>query len=63
LAKLKKTVKRLNKQHPDQSLQVINVGCMDLYPKDGVTVCDVRDPSRLRILRNEEDIEKISHPL
>jgi predicted metal-binding protein len=56
LAKLKKTVKRHNKEHPDQILHVINVPCMDLCPKDGVTVCDSRNPVRLSILRSVEDI-------
>jgi hypothetical protein len=39
LAKLKKTVKSYNKEHPDRLLHVINVPCMDVCPKDGVTVC------------------------
>jgi predicted metal-binding protein len=62
LAKLKKTVKRQNKEHPEQILHVINVSCMDLCPKDGVTVCDLaRSPSRLMILRSEGDIERLFH--
>ena len=36
LAKLKKTIKQHNKAHPDQALEVIGVGCMDLCPKNGV---------------------------
>jgi predicted metal-binding protein len=65
LAKLKKTVKRLSKtwqseDYPERALHVINVGCMDLCPKDGVTVCDpARDGGRLRILRDEADVETL----
>jgi predicted metal-binding protein len=58
LAKLKKTIKRRNKEHPEQVLHVLNVPCMDLCPKGGVTVCNpVKTPNRLSILRSEEDIE------
>lgn len=57
LAKLKKTVKSFNKEHPDRQLHVINVPCMDLCPKDGVTVCfPAHDPKRLRIIRSREDM-------
>jgi hypothetical protein len=63
LAKLKKTVKRLNKQRPEHALHVINVPCMDLCPKDGVTVCCVREPDRLMILRSAEDIEQLFHAM
>jgi hypothetical protein len=59
LAKLKKTVKRYNKEHPDQQLHVINVPCMDLCPKGAVTVCTARDSSRLSALRLEEDLERL----
>ena len=62
LAKLKKTVKRLNKQHPEQALYIINVPCMDLCPKDGVTVCNpARAPNQLVILWSEEDIGRLYH--
>jgi predicted metal-binding protein len=58
LAKLKKTIKRRNKEHPEQVLHVLNVPCMDLCPKGGVTVCNpVKIPNRLSILRSEEDID------
>jgi len=61
LAKLKKTVKRYNKEHPDDLLHVINVPCMDLCPRDAVTVyCPSRAPARLSILRSEEDLERLS---
>jgi predicted metal-binding protein len=57
LAKLKKTVKHFNEEHPEQRLNVINVPCMDLCPKDGVTVCcPERDGTQLSILRSGEDI-------
>jgi hypothetical protein len=57
LAKLKKTVKRINKRYPEQTLHIINVPCMDLCPKDGVTVCcPARAPNRLSILRSAEDL-------
>ena len=60
LAKLKKTIKRHNKQHPERQLHVINVPCMDLCPKDGVTVCcPERDSNRLSILRSLNDIERL----
>ena len=60
LAKLKKTIRSFNKVHPDRLLHVINVPCMDLCPKDGVTVCcPERASSRLQILRNLEDIRRL----
>ena len=60
LAKLKKAVKRYNKEHPQQPLHVINVPCMDLCPRDGVTICNpARDPNRLSIVRGAEDIERL----
>jgi predicted metal-binding protein len=58
LANLRKTFKRYNKQHPDEQLHVINVPCLDLCPKDGVTVCNPAErPYRLAILRGEDGIE------
>lgn len=63
LAKLKKTVKRHNKEHPDQPLHVINVPCMDLCPKDAVTICcPAHDSSRLSLLRTAEDLAQLSCP-
>jgi predicted metal-binding protein len=62
LAKLKKTVKRHNKAHPGAELFVLNVPCMDLCPKDGVTVCfPARQPVGLSILRGEEDLARIGN--
>jgi len=61
LAKLKKTVKRHNKEHPNDLLHVINVPCMDLCPRDAVTVyCPSRAPARLSIVRRKEDLERLS---
>lgn len=58
LAKLKRTVKGLNRQHAGNELFVINVACMDVCPKGGVTVCRPEDaPGRVSILRSEEDID------
>jgi predicted metal-binding protein len=60
LSKLKKTVKRHNKEHPFQILHVINVPCMDLCPKGGVTVCNpTKIPNRLSIVREKKDIEAL----
>src|ERR1700754_2466625 len=55
LANLKKTVKRRNRKSRQELLHVINVGCMDLCPGGGVTVCaPAQDTDRLLILRSEE---------
>lgn len=61
LAKLKKIIKRHNKEHPDRQFHVINVPCMDLCPKDGVTVCcPARDSNVLSILRDSEDLRLLT---
>jgi hypothetical protein len=54
LAKLKKTIKRRNKEHSGDVFAVIGVSCMD-----GVTVCDPRNASQLSILRSVEDIDRL----
>ena len=59
LAKLAKTVKRHNKLHPTKTLEIVNVTCMDLCPKNGAAVCDPCNPLRLSILRSAEDIERL----
>jgi predicted metal-binding protein len=60
LAKLKKTIKRHNKEHPDKMLHVINVPCMSMCPKDGVTICNpAQQPVYLSVLRGEEDVEEV----
>jgi predicted metal-binding protein len=62
LAKLKRTIKRHNKEQPDKLLHIINVPCMDLCPKDGVTVCRPdRDSSSLSILRSREELRQLCH--
>jgi hypothetical protein len=61
LAKLKKTVKRRNREHPEAVLHVINVSCMDLCPKNGVTVCIPASPARLLVLRDDEGIDQLYH--
>ena len=58
LAKLKKTIKRRNKEHPAASLHLISGPCMDMCPKGGVTIClPAIQPATLSILRSEDDIE------
>ena len=58
LAKLKKTIKRRNKEHPEAPLHLVSVSCMDLCPKGGVTIClPATQPVTLSILRNEGEIE------
>jgi hypothetical protein len=60
LAKVKKTIKRLNKEPPNAVLHVINVPCMDLCPLNGVTVCNPSHiPHRLSILRSKQDINAL----
>ncbi len=61
LGKLKKAVKRHNKEHPHRPLHVIQVPCMDLCPKDGVTVCSPgSNAGRLSILYRAEDLEQLA---
>ena len=63
LATLKKSVKRYNKKDPDRQLHVINVSCMDLCPKAGVTVCcPERNSAKLSILWSNEDIWQLANP-
>jgi len=59
LAKLKKTIKRRNKQHPEAALHLISVRCMDVCPKGGVTICLPNRTAMLSILRNEGDIDAL----
>jgi len=60
LAKLKKTVKRHNKAHPDAAMHVIGVPCMDLCPKMAVTVCrPSAGAAMLSVLRNESELERM----
>jgi hypothetical protein len=58
LAKLKKTIKRHNRKHPDRALHLIPISCTGLCPKNGVTVCNpARDPEQLLILRRQDDVK------
>ena len=60
LSRLKKTVKRRNKGSPGRELRVVNVPCMDVCPKGGVTVCLLeRSPVRLAVLRDVGDLERL----
>jgi hypothetical protein len=49
LAKLKNAIKRQNKLHSCEMRRVISVPCMDLCPKNGVTVCNSLEPHELSI--------------
>ncbi|CAN5590765.1 hypothetical protein BH10ACI4_BH10ACI4_32340 [soil metagenome] len=62
--KLKKALKKLAKGDSDPSLfHVISVGCMDLCPKDAITVCTqaqlAQTPPGLTILRDSEDVAEL----
>jgi predicted metal-binding protein len=59
LAKLKKAIKRRNQEHPGAVLHVINVPCMDLCPKNGVTVCIPEQPTKLAVLHDEQGIDQL----
>ena len=60
LARLKKTIKRHNKQHSAIALHLISVPCMDLCPKGAVTICLPGSQSAmLSIIRKEEDIDEL----
>lgn len=60
LANLKKTIKRRNREHPDTPIHVLNVPCMDLCPKNGVTVCKPAEGSlHLSILRSKVEIDQL----
>jgi predicted metal-binding protein len=60
LAKLKKTIKRHNKEHPDAALHLVSVPCMDLCPKGAITICfPARQPVVLSLLRSEDEVEEL----
>jgi predicted metal-binding protein len=60
LAKLKKTIKRHNKEHSGAKLHLINVPCMDMCPKSAVTIClPSAQTARLSILHNEDEIDEL----
>jgi hypothetical protein len=59
--KIKKSLKRLARQDADpHPIQVIATGCMDLCPKDAVTVCPLFQLNQAKpgliILRTQEDV-------
>jgi predicted metal-binding protein len=57
---LKKAVGAANKRHRGGELHVIQVPCMDLCPKDGVTVClPSASSEQLFIVRNGEDLDRL----
>jgi predicted metal-binding protein len=60
VAKLKKTIKRHNKEHPGGGLHFISVPCMDMCPKSAVTIClPTTQTARLSILRDEDEIDEL----
>lgn len=60
LARLKKTIKRHNREHPAEVLHVISVPCMDLCPKGAVTIClPANQRTVLSVLRNESEINEL----
>ena len=62
LAKLGKELKKLTKRNQDApELRVIEVGCLKMCPKGGVTVCTQQQLGRNEccILRTSEDIEAL----
>lgn len=63
LRKLRKWFRKMSAKHPERSdVCVIDIPCVDLCPKGGVTVFSARQlagtPSRISILRSESDLEK-----
>gem|GEM_PF-1868564 len=60
LAKLKKTIKRRNKEHPNAALHLVSVPCLNLCPKRAVTVClPAKRDVMVSVLRNEADVDKL----
>jgi hypothetical protein len=60
LSKLKKIVKRRNREIPGAALHVIPVSCLKLRPKDAVSVClPSRYADRVFILRSENDLDDL----
>lgn len=60
---LRGDLKRAIKQADHRKLRVVTCGCLDLCPKDGVTVVRGRDlaikPPLLRVIGADEPIEDI----
>ena len=60
LTKIKKAVKALNRQQSAEKMHVLNIPCMGLCPKNGVTVfVPSREPGHLVILQSEGDLERL----
>ncbi|HEY3741060.1 MAG TPA: hypothetical protein VGL53_14515 [Bryobacteraceae bacterium] len=60
LAKLKKTIKRYNREHPEAPFHLISVACMDMCPKGAVTVClPATRPLAVSLLRSEGELDKL----
>jgi hypothetical protein len=63
LAKVKKWFKKRAKKSKDAPMHVIQIPCVDLCPKDGVTIFSRRqlmqEPSGVCIARTEADLEKL----
>jgi len=59
IAKLKKSIKRCNKQYPQAAIHLISVPCMDLCPKGAVTICLPARQAGLSILRSEGEIDEL----
>jgi predicted metal-binding protein len=60
LANLKETVKK-HKKTCAHKMHILNVPCMDLCPKDAVSVCiPAISDERLFILRSESDLNKLA---
>ena len=57
---LKKIVRAANKRHKGEELHVIQVPCMDLCPKGGVTVClPFISSKQLFIVRDGKDLDQL----
>jgi hypothetical protein len=60
LVKLKKTIKRHNKEYPAAVFHLISVPCMNLCPKGGVIICLPATQSPvLSVIRNESDLDSV----
>ena len=60
LVRLKKTIKRHNREHPAEALHVFSVPCMDLCPKGAVTIClPANKTAMLSIVHNESEIDEL----
>jgi hypothetical protein len=63
LAKIKKWFRKRSAKSPERpAVSVIVVPCLDVCPKDGITIFSARQlarkPARLNIVRSEADLER-----